>query len=338
MQMETNLAIRQRMRRRSAFTAILIAIVAAICLLVGADTSRHEVSPLQAIRLRLEAPLASKEDIAVLLNNTPMNIAPADAAAINAARPLDRTLFPSARPFALPVGAPTDSAALDCMTKAVYYEAANESDAGQRGVAQVVLNRVRNPIFPNSVCGVVFQGSERTTGCQFSFTCDGSLGRRPSLSSWMRARRVALAALSGWVEPSVGLATHYHANYVVPYWASSLDKVATIGAHIFYTMRGAPGRPAAFHAGYDPGAEQVPITGLTGDDLTDPLGANGTDALSGVEGATRPLNRTVVQEDALAPLAAPSRAPEAIGGSLRADETAGELVADKNVGVLHHEP
>lgn len=138
------------------------------------------------------------------------------------------------------------ASATDCLTAAIYYEAASEPLAGKRAVAQVVLNRVRHPAFPNSVCGVVMQGATRKTGCQFTFTCDGSLYRTPSRRGWEAARQVALAALSGVVEPSVGMATHYHADYVRPYWASSLDKVAVIGTHLFYRWPGAWGRRKAF--------------------------------------------------------------------------------------------
>jgi hypothetical protein len=114
----------------------------------------------------------------------------------------------------------------------------------------VVLNRVRHPAFPSSVCGVVYQGSTRATGCQFTFTCDGSLARAPERSSWNRAREVAKAALAGFVQPSVGNATHYHANYVAPYWAPTLAKSAAIGAHLFYRWSGGWGRPAAFTQSY----------------------------------------------------------------------------------------
>lgn len=140
--------------------------------------------------------------------------------------------------------------ALQCLTMAIYYEAANEPTEGQRAVAQVVLNRVAHPSYPNSVCGVVFQGSERRTGCQFSFTCDGSLARTPARASWDRSRAVAAAALAGYVHRAVGLATHYHATYVYPYWAPSLENVGTIGLHTFYKWRGSAGRKDAFAALY----------------------------------------------------------------------------------------
>ena len=97
--------------------------------------------------------------------------------------------------------------ALDCLAKAVYYEAASESEGGQRAVAQVVLNRVAHPAYPKTVCGVVYQGSQRRTGCQFSFTCDGSLARKPSATYWARALAVSRRALSGQVYAPVGLAT-----------------------------------------------------------------------------------------------------------------------------------
>ena len=165
---------------------------------------------------------------------------------------------PAARGFSA-MGSGIDHArALQCLGMAVYYEAASESDAGQRGVAQVVLNRVAHPSYPNSVCGVVFQGSQRRTGCQFSFTCDGSMARTPGARSFARARSVARAALAGAVAPQVGLATHYHTIWINPYWASSLDRVTTIGAHHFYRWRGSAGRPAAFRMAYRGGE---PIAG-----------------------------------------------------------------------------
>lgn len=160
------------------------------------------------------------------------------------------TVGPSARAF-FSAGTGLDrTRALDCLATAIYYEAASESIGGQRAVAQVVLNRVAHPTYPNTVCGVVYQGSERKTGCQFSFTCDGSLRRVPSASAMARARMVARDALAGEVYTPVGLATHYHTIWIYPYWAPSLDHIGTIGAHRFYKWKGAAGQPAAFRAGY----------------------------------------------------------------------------------------
>ncbi len=175
-----------------------------------------------------------------------------DAYRFNASIPVSTEPLEPAAPFRLPAAmAAADRArALNCLTQAIYYEAANESALGQRAVAQVVLNRVRHPAFPSSVCGVVYSGSQRTTGCQFTFTCDGSLGRPPSAASWARARVAAADALSGRVEPAVGQATHYHALYVAPYWSPSLLKVANIGAHTFYRWKGFNGKRAAFVSAY----------------------------------------------------------------------------------------
>jgi hypothetical protein len=135
---------------------------------------------------------------------------------------------------------------LQCLAEAVYYEARSESDEGQRAVAQVVLNRVRHPAYPNSVCGVVYQGSERLTGCQFSFTCDGSMGGWIEPEAWERARRIATAALRGSVYRPVGLALNYHTTAIRPYWAPSLVPQTVVGAHIFYRRPGSGGLAEAF--------------------------------------------------------------------------------------------
>lgn len=148
--------------------------------------------------------------------------------------------------------------ALSCLTAAIYYEAASEPDDGQRAVAQVVLNRMAHPSFPKTVCGVVFQGSERATGCQFTFTCDGALARKPSRYFWDRAQQVARAALAGYVYTPVGLATHYHTFAVHPYWADSLNFLGQIGAHRFYRFTGPAGDSGAFRFIYG-GGEPLPV-------------------------------------------------------------------------------
>lgn len=181
---------------------------------------------------------------------------------------------PSARPL-LARGSGEDQArALQCLTAAIYYEAASEPDGGQRAVAQVVLNRVAHPAYPKTVCGVVYQGSERP-GCQFSFACDGSMARVPVRQFWDRARRVAADALAGYVYAPVGLATHYHTTAVHPYWADSLAFVGTIGAHRFYRWGGAAGRAAAFtqvYAGGEPMAAPHPRNWTpTPADVADPV-------------------------------------------------------------------
>ena len=131
--------------------------------------------------------------------------------------------------------------AVQCLALAAWYEAGDDAPS-QRSVIQVVLNRVAHPAFPKSVCGVVFQGSERRTGCQFTFTCDGSMVRRqPSVVALARARALAQSALNGAVDASVFQATHYHADYVQPWWAPSLERLGTVGRHIFYRWSGARG-------------------------------------------------------------------------------------------------
>jgi hypothetical protein len=147
--------------------------------------------------------------------------------------------------------------ALTCLAQAISYEAGNETVAGQEAVAQVVLNRLRHPAYPKTICGVIYQGSERKTGCQFTFTCDGSLRRARSAQSMAFATAVAERVLSGGTSAIVGGATHYHANYVSPYWAPSLVKIATIGAHIFYRMPGAPDFPAIASIDYSRGEPSV---------------------------------------------------------------------------------
>lgn len=174
-----------------------------------------------------------------------------DAQRLNAATPASLGALRPAMPFVFKAASEADrQRALRCLTQGIYYEAALESTEGQEGVAQVVLNRVRDPNYPNSICGVVFQGAERTTGCQFSFTCDGSLAGAPVGWAWDRARIVAARALAGHVAEKVGTATHYHADYVHPWWSPTLAKITQIGAHIFYRWKGTPGETAAFRQAY----------------------------------------------------------------------------------------
>ena len=182
-------------------------------------------------------------------------LSPEEAQAENAERPFVERLDRPASRFVLKAGAEDRDRALECLTQAVYYEAASEGVDGGRAIAQVVLNRMRHPGYPASVCGVVYQGSERSTGCQFTFTCDGSLMRTPAASLWSRARKIAEEALKGRVFAKVGHATHYHADYVLPYWADSLDKTVQIGRHIFYRLRAGYGDSRAFsqrYAGIEP--------------------------------------------------------------------------------------
>lgn len=132
---------------------------------------------------------------------------------------------------------------LECMTEAVYYEARGESARGQAAVAQVIMNRVKQPNFPKSVCAVVFQGAGRG-GCQFSFACDGSMRAAREEAAWDRARDVAARVLAGAALVNIGAATHFHTLEVSPDWAPQMLRVATVGMHVFYKpspFRRAPG-------------------------------------------------------------------------------------------------
>ncbi|KUR74322.1 cell wall hydrolase [Novosphingobium sp. FSW06-99] len=152
-----------------------------------------------------------------------------------------------APPFRATLTADARARAADCLAAAQWYEAGDDPP-GERAVAQVVLNRVRHPAFAKSVCGVVFQDADRANACQFTFACDGSLvRRRPGVVAWARAQAIAMAALNGAVDPAVGLATHYHADYVVPQWRDSLIKLGAVGAHLFYRWPGFWGTLAALH-------------------------------------------------------------------------------------------
>lgn len=171
------------------------------------------------------------------------------ARAANARIMVRKSPLEPARPF---VFAPARTADREraglCLAQAIYYEAGFEGEAGRRAVAQVVLNRVRHPAFPHSVCGVVYQ---RISGvCQFSFACDGALAEAPLPGLWAVAKREAREALAGKVAPAVGMATHYHADYVYPAWAPRLDKIAEIGLHIFYRWPQGWGRRTVFTARY----------------------------------------------------------------------------------------
>lgn len=173
-----------------------------------------------------------------------------DARRINALMPNDGDAI-AATPFVLHAKSKAEAdRALFCMTQAIYYEAALEPTEGQQAVAQTVLNRLRHPDYPKSICGVIYEGSDRFTGCQFSFTCDGSLFREPDAFYWNKAKAVAQAALNGFVMKTVGTTTHYHANYVFPRWGATLVRVAQLGAHIFYRFPGPPGSLAAFTSAY----------------------------------------------------------------------------------------
>ena len=154
-----------------------------------------------------------------------------------------------------PPGTTADRArATACLAAAIYYEAANQPVQGRQAVAQVVLNRLKHPAFPKTICGVVYQGAS-APGCQFSFACDGALSRVPEPRAWGDAMELARSALEGANPNVVGFATHYHTIWVHPAWSDALTRVSQIGDHFFYRIPGRPpasASPASSFAGSEP--------------------------------------------------------------------------------------
>jgi spore germination cell wall hydrolase CwlJ-like protein len=198
-------------------------------------------------------------DIAQLISLTAdprSTISEAEAArAANQALPLLAGALQRADPFGLPAQIDPGVAdrARECLALAMYHEAGFEGAEGRLAVAQVVLNRVRHPAFPHDVCSVVFQRSANNI-CQFTFACDGALLRPRQPGLWQQTLGEAEAVLRGLVFGAVGMATHYHADYVFPAWAPRLDKIAVIGTHVFYRWPDGWGLRRAFTAAYT-GAE-----------------------------------------------------------------------------------
>ena len=121
-----------------------------------------------------------------------------------------------------------------CLAEAVYYEARSESRSGQLAVADVVKNRVKSKHFPNTICGVVYEGAHRPFACQFSFACDGSMDIAPKGKAWERSQEIAQLSLTGFVPDMTKNSTHYHTLAINPLWAETLEYKATIGFHKFY--------------------------------------------------------------------------------------------------------
>jgi hypothetical protein len=243
------------LRSRRAFGGLRIELiglmlVAAIVAAIAGFVLFSERAPASAATFELPpAKAAALVDATSGVAATQMRAVGDQAKIINAALPFAGGPLHAASPFAMK-GSDVDARrALLCLTQAVYYEAGFEPVEGRRAVAQVVLNRMRHPAFPKSVCGVVYQGAGSGT-CQFTFVCDGALYRAPAADAWRQAEQVARASLAGYVETAVGEATHYHADYVAPRWAPLLAKVAQIGQHIFYRWPGAWGQPGAFTGRY----------------------------------------------------------------------------------------
>lgn len=272
---------RGRIRRIHVIGLALLALalaVAAVLVFRSQGAARGAPAVVRPTGLAQQTPAGMQQMLDTTLAPDEIRpITPDEARAFNAALPFSTLPILSAKPFIMPADKLEDYArALDCLTAAVYYEAASETAAGQAAVAQVVVNRMRHPAYPKTICGVVFQGSERATGCQFSFTCDGAMTRPPSPEGWARARLTAGGALNGFVASGVGMATHYHTDWVAPYWAERLVKMRQIGTHIFYRWGGGWGLPPAFtgrHAGVEPTIAKMALVATPIDplELDDPL-------------------------------------------------------------------
>ncbi|MCA1336785.1 cell wall hydrolase [Pseudooceanicola marinus] len=128
-------------------------------------------------------------------------------------------------------------AEFQCLAEALYFEARGESVKGQFAVAEVILNRVDSATFPNTVCGVVHQGTGRKFACQFTYTCDGREEVIHEPAAYAQVSKVASIMLKD--EDARGLtdgATFYHTLHVSPRWSRKFDRTATIGVHHFYRM------------------------------------------------------------------------------------------------------
>lgn len=121
-----------------------------------------------------------------------------------------------------------------CLATALYFEARGESVKGQFAVAEVILNRVDSHRYPNSVCGVVNQGSNRRSGCQFSYTCDGKADRIREKAAYSQVAKIAKLMLDGAPRSLTSGATHFHTTQVKPRWARRFPRTAKIGSHLFY--------------------------------------------------------------------------------------------------------
>ncbi len=244
--------LRRPQGRRTAVGAALIALTIAAIVLAVANDRR---APRPAAEGKIRIPPVAPQPLNLPAPDLYRPLSPEEAAEQNDQRPFVKRPDSPAAKFVLKAAPDDRERAVTCLAQAVYYEAAGEGVDGERAVAQVVINRMRHPGYPASVCGVVYQGSELATGCQFTFTCNGSLSHVPAADLWARARKIAEGELAGKVFAAIGHATHYHADYVLPYWADSLDKTVQIGRHIFYRLRGSLGDRNAFmqrYAGTEP--------------------------------------------------------------------------------------
>jgi spore germination cell wall hydrolase CwlJ-like protein len=177
------------------------------------------------------------EPTAVSLGDEEAQKKPALKKVALAAKPDDMFVVPKAERKKILAKRRVQLAEENCLARAVYFEARSESALGQMAVAKVILNRVRSPHYPNTICGVVYQGTHRRNSCQFSFACDGQPDDVRQPGAWAQAKSIAQRAIAGDMNIGRGMhsATSYHADYVRPKWSRTLRKVTKIGRHVFYS-------------------------------------------------------------------------------------------------------
>ncbi|MEE9347472.1 MAG: cell wall hydrolase [Robiginitomaculum sp.] len=221
--------------RFAAATGTAMSAFAAMSLLstavsAQADAARlHHSARALAASSALVTPSGTAKTLWVLHDQTtPLETALRDRASLGDIAALDYGMIDKAM---------RQSEDASCLARAVYYEARSETLAGQKAVAEVILNRVGSKHFPDTICGVVYQGSARKTGCQFSFTCDGSLDKSPRGKAWERSQTLATHMMIGAYRPMTARATHYHTTAIDPKWASKLKPTRTIGSHAFYKFK-----------------------------------------------------------------------------------------------------
>jgi spore germination cell wall hydrolase CwlJ-like protein len=208
---------------------------------VSRDAKADRLNPTTT-EVALKGPVGGRADNSLFMNASYTSPFNADFQ-VDAFRPTPEEIAYSPSPEALgfryqgETQAEFEERERRCLATAIYFEARGEPVRGQIAVAQVILNRVRSPIFPETICGVVYQG-QMQKGCQFSFTCDGHTDNPRDNDQWALAQDLAKQIMSGeqWL-PEVGYSTFYHANYVSPRWARSMNKIDKIGRHIFYKKR-----------------------------------------------------------------------------------------------------
>jgi len=247
------------------FVLLLVALSAAALLAYSVrEASKPIERPQRAAAARQALPALPTIGLpgAVAPEEELLEVTPETAQEINKSRPFITGDIPAAPAFRSRLEGADRDRAIACLATAGLYEAGSRS-GDQSAVMQVVLNRVRHPAFPNTVCGVVFQGSERSTGCQFSFTCDGSMRRRqPGAAAWRSAQGLAMAMLGDNIDERVGLATHFHTDWVVPYWSARLDKLTEVRTHLFFRWKGYWGTRPAFRR--PPATKEPVIPALAG--------------------------------------------------------------------------